>query len=153
LEQARRNTVLYLAVWESIIIILMLALFNEWAAIDAVAEIPVSLVALLILLGAGLLGFALIPLRGRAIHTAYVNRLLKLQARYTELLTKAADKQIEYGMQLRRETIAPLSRLVDAQARIQDEQLNKLQSAEQEINKIESDLNTLGKRRFLGLTL
>jgi hypothetical protein len=99
------------------------------------------------------LGFAAMPLRGRTIHTEYVNRLLKLQARYTEILTQAADKQIEYGMQLRREAISPLTRLVEAQARIQDEQLGRLQSAEQEINAIESNLNALGKRKFLGLTL
>ena len=79
--------------------------------------------------------------------------LVDTKTRETEILTQAADKQIEYGMQLRREAIAPLTRLVDAQARIQDEQLSKLQSAEQEINQIESNLNALGKRKFLGMTL
>ncbi len=151
LEQIRRNTLLYLAVWELMIIVLILAIFSWWGAITASAEAPLALIGVVVLLGAGLLGFAAIPLRGRAIHTEYVNRLLKLQARYTDLLTKAADKQIEYGMQLRRETTAPLTRLVEAQASIQDEQLNKLQSAEQSISKIESDLNALGKRRIFGM--
>lgn len=153
LEQIRRNTLLYLAVWELIVVILVVALLNAWGAVDNLADIPLAMISLLALLGAGVLGFAALPLRGRTIHTQYVNRLLKLQARYTELLTTAADKQIEYGMQLRREAISPLTRLVEAQASIQDEQLAKLQQVEQSIGKLESELNTLGKRKFLGVSV
>lgn len=153
LDQIRRNTVLYLAVWELIMIVLIVALFNTWGALFAATESPLPVILLVVLLSGALLGFAWLPLRGRIIHTEYVNRLLKLQARYTELLTQAADRQIEYGMKLRRDTIAPLTRLVEAQSAIQDDQLVRLQSAEQEMNKIESDLNALGKRRFLGITL
>lgn len=153
LDNTRRNTLIYLAVWEMIMVILAVALVSQWNLIDNLSELPLALIGLIVILGLALLGFAAIPLRGRIIHTEYVNRLLKLQARYIEILTQAADKQIEYGIQLRREAIAPLTRLVDAQARIQDEQLSKLQSAEQEINQIESNLNALGKRKFLGMTL
>ncbi|MDQ7025385.1 MAG: dynamin family protein [Anaerolineae bacterium] len=153
LDNTRRNTLIYLAVWEVIMVILGVALISQWNLVDSLAEIPIALIGLIVILTLALLGFAAMPLRGRVIHTEYVNRLLKLQARYTEILTQAADKQIEYGMQLRREAIAPLTRLVDAQARIQDEQLEKLQSAEQEINQIETNLNALGKRKFLGLQL
>lgn len=149
LEQARRNTLLYLAVWEIIMVILVVALLGSFGSVDP----TVGILLLILLLGFALLGFAAIPLRGRAIHTAYVNRLLKLQAQYAEVLTKAADKQIESGMKARRECIAPLTRLVDAQSSIQDEQLQRLQNAEQEINKLEADLNALGKRRFMGLSL
>lgn len=152
LEQIRRNTLLYLAVWELIMVVLIVALFNTWGALIAATDSPISAILLILLLGGALLGFAWLPLRGRMIHTEYVNRLLKLQARYTALLTEAADKQIEYGLQLRRETIAPLTRLVEAQSSTQDEQLRQLQKAEQEIVKIESDLNALGKRKFLGMT-
>jgi GTP-binding protein EngB required for normal cell division len=153
LESARRNTLVYLAVWELIMVILFVALISGWQFVDSLSDLPLAIVSLIILLGATLLGFVALPLRGRAIHTSYVNRLLKLQARYTEILTKAADKQIEYGMQLRRETIAPLTRLVEAQARIHDEHLNKLQGAEQDINQIESALNALGKRKVFGMSL
>lgn len=153
LESARRNTLVYLAVWELMILILIIALIYGWQFVDGISDLPLAIVSLLVLLAAALLGFVALPLRGRAIHTSYVNRLLKLQARYTEILTKAADKQIEYGMQLRRETIAPLTRLVEAQARIHDEQLNKLQGAEQDITQIEAALNALGKRKILGMSL
>ncbi len=150
LEQIRRNTLAYLAVWELGVLILIVALFFT---LDFTTDLPIALSVLTILLGAALLGFAMIPLRGRVIHTEYVNRLLKLQARYTDILTKAADKQIDYGMQLRHESVAPLTRLVDAQASIQDEQLNRLQQAEQAIAKIESELNTFGKRKLMGMSL
>lgn len=151
LELIRRNTLLYFALWELVMVVLIVALFNVWDALPT--DIPAGPVALVILLAGALLGFAVLPLRGRAIHTQFTNRLLKLQSRYTELLTKACDKQIEFGMQLRRETIAPLTRLVEAQATIQDEQLASMKDAEQQIQKIESDLNALGKRKIFGLKL
>jgi hypothetical protein len=72
--------------------------------------------------------------------TAYTNRLLKLQTRYLEALTRAADKQVSYGMQLRRDAVLPLTRLIDAQTQIQQEQLGKLQSTGQEMVKIEAEL-------------
>ncbi|MEM9950576.1 MAG: dynamin family protein [Chloroflexota bacterium] len=153
LESVRRNTLVYLAIWELVMVILLVALVYAWNFVDSATEIPLATVSLLILLGAALLGFAALPLRGRIIHSEYVNRLLKLQARYTEVLTKASDKQIEYGMQLRRDTINPLTRLVEAQARIQDEQLERLNQNAQDIGKIESALNALGKRKIFGVIL
>lgn len=153
LEQIRRNTLLYLAWWEVIVIVCIVALFFAWDTVNGVTQFPASVLVLFILLGLALVGFASIPLRGRILHTQYVNRLLKLQARYTDVLTKSADKQIEYGQQLRHETITPLTRLVEAQASIQDEQLNKLQSAEQTIAKIELQLNKFGKRKIMGLVV
>jgi hypothetical protein len=65
-------------------------------------------------------------------------------------LTKAADKQVEYGMRLRADAIQPLTRLIEAQTQIQTEQLRELQSAEQEMVSIESALSAMGKRRLLG---
>ncbi|MGJ3238882.1 MAG: dynamin family protein [Anaerolineae bacterium] len=153
LESVRRNTLVYLAIWELFIVILMVALVYSWNFVDSVAEFPLAIISLIVLLGAALLGFAALPLRGRMIHTEYVNRLLKLQASYTDILTKAADKQIEYGMQLRHDTINPLTRLVEAQARIQDEQLAALNTSAQDISKIEEALNALGKRKIFGIIL
>ncbi|MGB7340777.1 MAG: dynamin family protein [Phototrophicaceae bacterium] len=153
LESVRRNTLVYLAIWELFMVILIIALMYGWNFVDSATDIPLATISLLILLSAALLGFAVLPLRGRIIHTQYVNRLLKLQARYTEILTKAADKQIEYGMQLRRETINPLTRLVEAQARTQDEQLERLNSNAKDISKLEEALNALGKRKIFGVIL
>ncbi|MCB9461642.1 MAG: dynamin family protein [Anaerolineaceae bacterium] len=152
-ELARRNTLLYLAIWELVTIILLIALFGAWSALDAASELPINIIALLILLSALVGGFAALPLRGRMLHVQHANRLNKLQGRYIEILRQAADKQVEYGMQLRRDAIAPLTRLVEAQAAIQDEQMSQLKSAEQEIQKLESELNAFGKRKLLGISL
>ncbi|MEO1291178.1 MAG: hypothetical protein AAFV93_25885, partial [Chloroflexota bacterium] len=153
LESVRRNTLVYLAIWELVMEFQLHYRQSSKHKQVQPTELPLATVSLLILLGAALLGFAALPLRGRIIHSEYVNRLLKLQARYTEVLTKASDKQIEYGMQLRRDTINPLTRLVEAQARIQDEQLERLNQNAQDIGKIESALNALGKRKIFGVIL
>ncbi|MCZ2097317.1 MAG: hypothetical protein LC121_13860, partial [Anaerolineae bacterium] len=70
-----------------------------------------------------------------------------------EALNAGADKQIAYGMQLRREAIAPLTRLIEAQTEIHTDQLKRLQVAGQEIVKIESDLAAMGKPSVLGVKL
>ncbi|QPC80751.1 dynamin family protein [Phototrophicus methaneseepsis] len=153
IEQARRTTLLYLAIWELISFVLLIALLGAWGALDAASDLPLNIIMLIVVLGAIVGGFAALPLRGRMLHVQYVNRLHKLQNRYVEALRQAADRQVEYGMQLRRDAIAPLTRLVEAQAAIQDEQMAELQKAEQEIHKLESELNAFGKRKLLGISL
>jgi GTP-binding protein EngB required for normal cell division len=150
-ETARRDTLIYLAIWQMLMVVFLIALGNVWSALgnsDGVAPV----VLLVLILTASLLGFALLPLRGRMIHTRYANRLLKLNNRHAELLTQACDQQIEYSMKLRRDAIAPLTRLVTSQANIHDEQLKFLKKAERDIQTIETSLNALGKRRVLGMT-
>jgi ribosome biogenesis GTPase A len=150
LEQTLRNTLLYLAVWE--ILLLVLAVFILAVPGPIITEQPQSdLVALIVLLVLGVLGLALVTLRGRLLQTAYTNRMLTLQARYIDTLSKATDKQITFGTQLRQDAIGPLTRLIEAQTTIQKEQLNELQAAEQEMMGIETALTTLGKKSLLGL--
>lgn len=137
-EQIVRNSLLYLGAWE--LLVLALAIFviawNPRTPEQPLLPLGVALV----FLGLGLLGLLYLPLRGRMLATAYTNRLMKLQTRYLEALTKAADKQVAYGMELRRDAVLPLTRLIDAQTQIQQEQLGKLQAAGQEMVKIEGEL-------------
>jgi hypothetical protein len=150
LEQTLRNTLLYLAVWE--ILLLVLAIFILAVPGPIITEQPQSdLLALIVLLVLGILGLAFVTLRGRLLQTAYTNRMLTLQARYIDTLSKATDKQIAFGMQLRQDAIGPLTRLIEAQTTIQKEQLTELQAAEQEMVGIETALTTLGKKSLLGL--
>jgi len=148
IEQTLRNAMLYLAVWEVLLVIFGVVLLaggsNLWPP-----ESNTPLILLLILVGLGVLGLLFMPLRGRMLESAYTNRMLKLQARYIDTLTKAADKQVDYGMRLRGDAIQPLTRLIDAQTQIQTDQLRELQAAEQEMVSIESALSTMGKRRLL----
>lgn len=152
-EQARRNTLMVFAVWELVMLVLLFALMSAWTAIDNTTDLPIPIITLVILLAGVVGGFAALPLRGRALHSRFANQLYKLQNRYVGTLRAAADRQIDYGMRLRRDAVGPLVRLVEAQSHIQDAQLQQLQDAEREIGKLESDLNAFGKRRLLGITL
>jgi len=141
LDQAARNTLLYLVVYE--ILLLLFGFF--FLQVLPPEQAPVVLV---LVLGLMLLGLAALPLRGRALEAAYTRRMLVLQAQYVEAVSKAAEQQIAYGMRLRREAIAPLTRLIEAQTQIQTEQLTRLQAAEREMVNIETALTAMGKRSF-----
>lgn len=153
LEQTYRNTLIYLAAFELIVVVLLIALFGLWSGFSAGDTFLTPWILLVLVLSMGLAGFLFMPVRGRMIHTQYANRLIGLREKYNGKLGEAAEKQIDYGLQLRREAIAPLSRLIEAQAKIQDDQLGALQDAEQRIVNIESELNALGKRKILGVAL
>ncbi len=141
LDRAARNTLLYLVVYE--ILLLLFGFF--FLQVLPPEQAPVVLV---LVLGLMLLGLAALPLRGRALEAAYTRRMLMLQAQYVEAVSKAAEQQIAYGMRLRREAIAPLTRLIEAQTQIQTEQLTRLQAAEREMVNIETALTAMGKRSF-----
>src|SRR5690606_40694816 len=104
---------LYLGAWE--VLLLVLAIFViAWN--PSTPEQPLlPLGVALVFLGLGLLGLLYLPLRGRLLGNSYTNRMMKLRTRYLEALTKAADKQVAYGMELRRAAVLPLTRLIDAQ--------------------------------------
>jgi hypothetical protein len=146
LDQTLRNTTLYVVVYE--ILLLLIGFFLSQAAVN---QIETLAVLVLLVLGLALLGLAFIPLRGRMVESAYSKRMLGLQKRYIDTINEAASEQLEYGMQLRREAISPLTRLIEAQTTIQRGQLVKLENAQTELASIESELTSLGKRRLLGL--
>lgn len=144
LDRSARNTLLYLVVYE--ILLLIFGFF--FTQVLPPEQIPVVLI---LTLGLMLLGLIALPLRGRSLEAAYTRRLLALQAQYTDVLSRAANRQIAYGMQLRRDAIAPLTRLIEAQTHIQTEQLARLQAAEREMVSIETALTKMGKRTVLNL--
>jgi len=150
LERTVRNTLLYLAAWEVLVIVILVFLMRSGTMFSDGQE-SLQLILFFLVLGAGIAGLALLPLRGRFLASAHANRIDKLQARYVETIGKATEKQIDYGTQLRRAAVAPLTRLVEAQTGIQSEQLRSLQEAQQEIVKIEGELAGLGKPSLLGL--
>ncbi|MFN8372221.1 MAG: dynamin family protein [Anaerolineae bacterium] len=152
LEDGWRNALLFLGAYELFMLILLIALISLWGALAAQTnQASTPIIALVVLLGLALLGLAIMPLRGRMLANQRAARLETLQKRYIDALNKAAGKQVSYGMQLRRDAVAPLTRLIEAQVNIQTEQLNKLQSAEREMVSIESALTTMGKKNILGL--
>jgi predicted GTPase len=152
LEDGWRNALLFLGAYEVFVLILIIALIFTWQDLAANSNQPATpIIILVVLLGFALLGLAIMPLRGRMLANQRTARLATLQTRYIDALSKAAGKQVSYGMQLRRDAVSPLTRLIEAQVNIQTEQLNKLQSAEREMVGIESALTTMGKKNILGL--
>ncbi len=150
LERSVRNTLLYMAAYEMILLVILV--FALIAAPPAQANSPFWII-LVVLIGLALGGLVFLPVRGRMLENAFTEHLLQLQARYLEALNTAADKQITYGMQLRREAITPLTRLIEAQTEIHTDQLKRLQAAGQEITKIEGDLAGMGRPSILGVKL
>jgi GTP-binding protein EngB required for normal cell division len=148
LERAVRNSVLYLAGWVIFLLILGIFVLAWNPSTPEMPALPFVLVVFLLVLA--VIGMLFLPLRGRMLRNAYVGRMDGLKARYVEALQKATDEQVEYGMRLRRESVAPLTRLIEAQTRIQTEQMTQLQAAQQDIMKIEVELAALGKTGLRG---
>ncbi|MBN8635574.1 MAG: dynamin family protein [Anaerolineae bacterium] len=151
IERALRNSLLYLAAYE--IIMLVFAIFiwqaNPFGTTGNGGS--TELIVIIVILGLMLLGLAFLPLRGRQLANEYVKRMQVLAGKYSDILTRAANKQIDYGMNLRRDAIAPLTRLIDAQTEIHTGQLQRLQTAGEQLVKIEGDLTALGKPGLLGI--
>lgn len=148
LDQSLRNVLFTLAIWE-VLIVVVLAILVFGGALDF--SQPLAFGIVIMLLALALIGMLFLPVMGRILSHSHTDRMLKLQSRYTEAITKAADKQIEYGMRLRREVVAPLTRLVEAQTTTQTEQLNRLQAIEQEMVQVESELTKMSKSSKLGI--
>jgi ribosome biogenesis GTPase A/ribosomal protein S9 len=141
IERGLRNSVLVLATFE-------LALFIILIVISLLGDLQAG--TFLVIIGLGIIGFFTLPIIGRVLQGGHTNRMLKLQAQYVEVVSRAAEKQVKHGMALRTEVVAPLTRLVESQTQIQSEQLNKLQKANQQMVEIESELTKLGKKRLFG---
>lgn len=145
LQESVRTTLVYLTLYEVFLLIFGIVILG------AMGGEPSAPIILILLLGLALLGFVMMPVRGRLLENGYTSRMLKLQNRYIDTLTTATDKQVAYGVKLRHDAVAPLTRLIQAQTEIQSEQLNSLREAENKINDIESDLAKLGRRKIPGL--
>lgn len=149
IEKALRNSLLYLAAYEVILLVfgIFIGLANPFGTDSGSTE----LIVIIVVLGLMLLGLAFLPLRGRQLENEYSKRMQALGDKYSETLTRAATKQIDYGMSLRRDSIAPLTRLIDAQTEIHTTQLKRLQAAGETLVKIEADLTAMGKPGLLGI--
>ena len=153
LEDRRRDWLIVIATWQLVVLVLFLALVAVFSALNASSDAPVGWFAAGALVLASILGFLTLPIRGQWMHGLYAKRLDAHQARHESAFLKATDAHIAYALELRRETISPLTRLVEAQVALQDKQMSQLKNAEQSLVKLENDLSALGKRNILGMKL
>lgn len=143
LEMSIHNTLLYLGGWEAILIAVAIFLFIGRP--ETADGQPLWLILIGVAFALWLLALLLLPLRGRFLANGYAGDIHRAEARYLDVLSKAADKQVAYGMELRRNAAAPLLRLIDAQTRLQDEQLAALQNIGTQLTTIETALTSLGR--------
>ncbi len=145
IERALRNTLLYVAAYE--LVLMVFVLFTLLAFPIGTPDSP-FIPTILVLLGLALLGLAFLPLRGRMLENAWRMRLKGIENRYIESMTTAANKQIAYGLQLRRDAVAPLTRVIEAQTETQMEQMKRLESAGKDILAIQAAAAAMGKPTF-----
>ena len=138
-----RNTGLYLVVYE--IMLLVIGFFLS-QVLSTMSDLLYLLLALPLLAVAGLV---LLPLRGRALAAEQDRQLVTLRESYCAALREAGLQQVERGMQLRRDAVAPLTRLVTAQTQLHRAQRTRLQDAARELDAIEAELPTLGATGLL----
>lgn len=145
---ASRQAIIGLALWEVVLVIFGIAILGSGVLGD---NSQTGLTVLILLLGLAMLGLVVVPLVGRVMAARYATRIYEKQQAYLEKLTAAADAQIDYGMRLRGDIVAPLTRLVEAQVGVQSEQLARLHSVETEIGRLSNDVNKLGRKGLFGL--
>jgi len=143
-ETAIRNTLMYASTWLALALILIVFVwFSSPTLADGTA---VELPLLVLLLIVAVFGVMWLLVRGYGLGADYERRLKAHGIRYGEALTRAAGKQVAYGMQMRRAAVAPLTRLVETQTQTQTAQMKTLQTAQQSITTIEAELARMAAR-------
>jgi small GTP-binding protein len=137
LDRQLRNMLIILAIWEVIVVGITLAVGVPSALAADPLTIFVIFGAAIIL---GLFGLALLPIRGWLLERAYSRRMFDLKERYARILREALNEIVTYGVQLRRDTAAPFTRLVESQTQLTEELSRELDEAEQAIMRIQRGL-------------
>ncbi len=127
LDRSVRNALIMLAGWEVAVVIALVLVVGTVSFEDNVL-LPILLV--LGTLTLMFLGVALMALRGSLLAKTYTGRLFDLSQRYQDTLREAASEQIEYGLRLRWDVVAPFTRLVEAQVTLQAEVAADLRAVE-----------------------
>ncbi len=138
LDRRLRNSGLYLVVY--VILLLITGVFIS-QVLSVEPELALLLLAIPLFIVAG---FLTLPLRGRALARQQDMLLQDLRERYCATLREMALQQVERGMQMRRNAVAPLLRLVTAQSQLHQAQRKRLRQAVRELDAIEAALPSLG---------
>ena len=143
-----KNTLFYLVVWEFLIVVLLISVGNIWGILGKQQPI-LPFIVLLVILGLGVLGFALMPFRGRYVANSYQTRLLDIQKQYLQRFNVALQRQQEYSAELRQDSLAPLTQMIQAQVEVSKEQQQKLEAIEKPIRDLETDIASFGKKGLM----
>jgi len=138
LDSQLKTMLIVLALWELIVIAITLVVVATAAATFDAPTI-FAFFGAAILLGLG--GLLLLPLRGWFLQRAYTNRMFTLKEKYLKILRDILDDVLKYGAELRQNTVAPFTRLIESQTRSTDELKKQLDDAEQAILRIQRGLS------------
>ncbi|MBZ0305387.1 MAG: dynamin family protein [Anaerolineae bacterium] len=140
LDRQLTNMLIIAAVWEIIVIALALA-FGIPAAQSANSGTLFAIFAVILLAAIG--GLALLPLRGWLLERAYSKRMFDLKEQYHKILNDALKEQLAYGIQIRKDTTAPFTRLIESQAKLTDELKKQIDTSERAIEDVQKGLAIL----------
>lgn len=140
LDRQLTNMLIIAAIWEIIVIALALA-FGIPAAQSANSGTLFAIFAVILLAAIG--GLALLPLRGWLLERAYSKRMFDLKEQYHKILNDALKEQLAYGIQIRKDTTAPFTRLIESQAKLTDELKKQIDTSERAIEDVQKGLAIL----------
>jgi small GTP-binding protein len=139
IDQAVRNSVIVLGAYELVVIVgAVIAALSQAGSQNGSWALLLAAVIVL-----GLVGLALIPLRGMFMEQAYGRRLVGIKAELEKDLERVAQQQIQAGLQMRNDAVAPFLRLVETQIAHVDQLKTELDSHQQGLVALEKDLSTL----------
>lgn len=130
LDRSVRNALVMLAGWQVAVIIALVLVVGSVSFEDNVL-LPILLV--LGTLALMFLGVGLMTLRGTLLARTYGRRMFDLSQGYQDTFRQAAGEQIEYGLRLRADMVAPFTRLIDAQTALQAEASSELRDVEDKL--------------------
>ncbi len=146
LDRTLRNWLIILALWEILTLCLTLAV----AAGGLSGSVP-KVGTLLVVFGVGIAlvlgGLSMVPLRGWFLRRHYEARLRTHRDRYLDILRRATAESVANGVQLRRDTTAPLTRLISSQAELLEKQRADLAAHQQVFVRIQGGLAELHTKR------
>ncbi len=139
IDQAVHNSLVVLGAYELLVLIgaIMSAIALAGSQNGSWALLLIAVIVL------GLLGLALIPLRGLTMEQAYGRRLVGIKADLEKELERAAQQQIAFGTQMRNDAVAPFLRLVETQIGQVDQLKKELEAHQQGLIVLEKELNEL----------
>lgn len=146
LDRTLRDTLIILALWQIITVVLVVATVAG-AAFNVGSDAQSVLLVFAIGIGAVLLGLGLVPLRGWIMRQRYQRRIREHRDDYLEKLRRAAEQVVAHGVQLRRDATAPFTRLVVSQSELLDQLRRDLQDQQQALVRIQGGLADLAPRR------
>ena len=142
LDRTLRNTLIILALWE-VLVILIVVIVAGSALAGGTPDVNAILVVFAIGLGLTLFGLMLVPLRGWFLRKAYERRLYKARDEYMSILQRAAGEVVSHGIQLRRDATTPFTRMIESQAELLESLRTDLQDHQQALVRIQGGLAVL----------